>query len=155
MDRAILRLAHYEIVSGVTPAKVAVNEAVELASLFSTEKSPSFINGLLSVGPVSAQRPSSPPPPEAEAETCIEPRSGDQNVALGVSPWVAALSAHASPGGRKNAIPVPPSLVSLRPLSPFLSPVSPPMAFFKTIQQDHPQASSARRLPSTTACVSS
>jgi N utilization substance protein B len=47
VDRAILRLAHYEIVSGVTPAKVAVNEAVELAKSFSTEKSPAFINGLL------------------------------------------------------------------------------------------------------------
>jgi transcription antitermination protein NusB len=47
VDRAILRLAHYEIVSGRTPPKVAVNEAVELAKAFSTEKSPAFVNGLL------------------------------------------------------------------------------------------------------------
>lgn len=47
VDRAILRLAHHEMVSGVTPPKVAVNEAVELAKAFSTEKSPAFINGLL------------------------------------------------------------------------------------------------------------
>jgi N utilization substance protein B len=48
IDRTILRLAHFEMTSGRTPPKVAVNEAVELAKAFSTEKSPSFINGLLS-----------------------------------------------------------------------------------------------------------
>ena len=47
VDRAILRLAHFEITSGRAPAKAAVNEAVELAKAYSTEKSPSFINGLL------------------------------------------------------------------------------------------------------------
>lgn len=47
IDRAILRLAHFEMVSGRTPPKVAVNEAVDLARAFSTEKSPAFINGLL------------------------------------------------------------------------------------------------------------
>jgi transcription antitermination protein NusB len=47
VDRAILRLAHYEMTSGRTHPKVAVNEAVELAKEFSTEKSPAFINGLL------------------------------------------------------------------------------------------------------------
>lgn len=47
IDRAILRLAHFEMASGRTPPKVAVNEAVELAKSFSTERSPAFINGLL------------------------------------------------------------------------------------------------------------
>ena len=47
VDRAILRLAHFEMVSGKTPPKVAVNEAVELAKEFSTDKSPGFVNGLL------------------------------------------------------------------------------------------------------------
>ena len=47
IDRAILRLAHFEMVSGRTPPKSAVNEAVELAKSFSTERSPAFINGLL------------------------------------------------------------------------------------------------------------
>ena len=41
------KLAHYEIVSGRTPPKVVINEAVELAKEFSTEKSPLFINGVL------------------------------------------------------------------------------------------------------------
>lgn len=47
VDRAILRLAYYEMTSGRVPPKVAVNEAVELAKAFSTQKSPPFINGLL------------------------------------------------------------------------------------------------------------
>ncbi len=47
VDRAILRLAHFEMTSGRTPPKVAVNEAVELAKEFSTDKSPSFVNALL------------------------------------------------------------------------------------------------------------
>ncbi len=47
VDRAILRLAHYEMTSGRTPPPVAVNEAIELAKQFSTEKSPAFVNGLL------------------------------------------------------------------------------------------------------------
>lgn len=47
VDRSILRLAHFEMTSGKTPPKVAINEAVELAREFSTEKSPLFINGVL------------------------------------------------------------------------------------------------------------
>lgn len=47
VDRAILRLAHHEMTSGEAHPKIVVNEAVELAKMFSTEKSPSFINGLL------------------------------------------------------------------------------------------------------------
>ncbi|MFG0274502.1 MAG: transcription antitermination factor NusB [Phycisphaerales bacterium] len=47
MDRAILRLAHFEMTSGRTPAKAAVNEAVELAKVFGGERSPAFVNGVL------------------------------------------------------------------------------------------------------------
>ncbi|MHC4099298.1 MAG: 6,7-dimethyl-8-ribityllumazine synthase [Planctomycetota bacterium] len=47
IDRSILRLAYYEMADGGTPPKVAINEAVELAKEFSTEKSPLFINGVL------------------------------------------------------------------------------------------------------------
>lgn len=47
VDRSILRLAHYEMTRGGVPPKVAIDEAVELAKEFSTEKSPSFINALL------------------------------------------------------------------------------------------------------------
>jgi N utilization substance protein B len=47
IDRSILRLAYFELVSGKTPPKVVINEAVELAKEFSTEKSPLFVNGVL------------------------------------------------------------------------------------------------------------
>ena len=47
IDRSILRLAHYEMASGKTAPKLAINEAVELAKEYSTEKSPMFINGVL------------------------------------------------------------------------------------------------------------
>lgn len=47
VDRAILRLAHYEMHAGGVPPRVVVNEAVQLAKEFSTEKSPAFVNGLL------------------------------------------------------------------------------------------------------------
>jgi len=60
VDRAILRLAHYEMVAGVTPPKVAVNEAVELAKEFSTERSPAFINGVLDKILKTMRRPSAP-----------------------------------------------------------------------------------------------
>lgn len=47
VDRTILRLAHYEMTRAETPPKVVVNEAVELAKTFSTDRSPSFVNALL------------------------------------------------------------------------------------------------------------
>ena len=47
VDRAILRLASYEILHGDTPPKVAVNEAVELAKRFGTSDSGRFVNGVL------------------------------------------------------------------------------------------------------------
>lgn len=49
VDTAILKLAIYEIkyLENV-PYKVAVNEAIELAKMYSTDESPAFINGLLS-----------------------------------------------------------------------------------------------------------
>ena len=47
VDRAILRLAHFEMASGSVNPKVIINEAVELAKKYSTERSPAFINALL------------------------------------------------------------------------------------------------------------
>lgn len=46
-DRAILRLAHYEMSRLKVHPVIIVNEAVELAKQFSTDKSPSFVNGVL------------------------------------------------------------------------------------------------------------
>lgn len=47
IDRNILRLARHEIITGMTPPVAAINEAVELARIYSTENSSSFINGVL------------------------------------------------------------------------------------------------------------
>lgn len=48
MDRNTLRLALYEImISKMTPLKVVINEAVELAREFGADTSPKFINGVL------------------------------------------------------------------------------------------------------------
>ena len=48
IDRNILRLATWEFaVSGDTPLKVAINEAVELAKLFGSDSAPRFVNGVL------------------------------------------------------------------------------------------------------------
>jgi N utilization substance protein B len=47
IDRAILRLAIHEMQQVHTPAKVVLNEAVDLAKKFSSEESGGFINGIL------------------------------------------------------------------------------------------------------------
>jgi transcription antitermination protein NusB len=47
VDRSLLRLAVWELTNSDTPPKVVIDEAIELAKEFSTEQSPSFINGVL------------------------------------------------------------------------------------------------------------
>jgi N utilization substance protein B len=47
IDRAILRLAIYELRTTDTPPKVIFNEAVDLAKKFSSEDAGSFVNGIL------------------------------------------------------------------------------------------------------------
>ncbi len=48
LDRLILRMAIYEFLhEPATPAKVIINEALELARTFSTDDSVRFINGVL------------------------------------------------------------------------------------------------------------
>ena len=47
IDRAILRLGIYELRQGETPARVVINESVELAKKFSSEDASAFINGIL------------------------------------------------------------------------------------------------------------
>lgn len=47
IDRAILRLAHHEITKDPAQGAIVINEAVNLAKEFGTEKSPGFVNALL------------------------------------------------------------------------------------------------------------
>jgi len=48
VDKSILRLAVYQLkFCPDIPPKVVINEAIELAKKFSTDKSPAFVNGVL------------------------------------------------------------------------------------------------------------
>ena len=48
VDRSILRIATYELISELdVPVAVVIDEAVELAKEYSTEDSPRFVNGVL------------------------------------------------------------------------------------------------------------
>ena len=47
IDRAVLRLAIYELRIAETPSKVVLNEAVDLAKKFSSEDAGAFVNGIL------------------------------------------------------------------------------------------------------------
>ena len=47
VDRNILRLAVWELLTGRTPRKVVINEALRLAKEFASAESARFINGVL------------------------------------------------------------------------------------------------------------
>jgi len=48
IDRNIIRIALWEFAIGkITPVKVAINEAVELAKIYGSDSTPRFINGVL------------------------------------------------------------------------------------------------------------
>jgi N utilization substance protein B len=70
VDRNILRLGIYELVyGGEVPAKVAINEAIELAKAFGGESSGRFVNGVLGaiykdmITPPDAAAATAPTPP--------------------------------------------------------------------------------------------
>ncbi len=47
VERNTMRLAVVEMLEGKVPAKVAINEAIEIGKEYGGEESPKFINGLL------------------------------------------------------------------------------------------------------------
>jgi transcription antitermination protein NusB len=47
VDRNVLRLAIYEMSTGLLPAPVVINEAIELARRYSGDESVAFVNGVL------------------------------------------------------------------------------------------------------------
>ncbi len=47
VDRNVLRLAVYELLTKSTPASVVINEALEVAKRFSSPESVAFVNGVL------------------------------------------------------------------------------------------------------------
>lgn len=64
IDRNILRLGAFEIRHCPdVPAKVAINEALELAKRYSTAQSSRFVNGILDrITPVAPPQPAEPTP---------------------------------------------------------------------------------------------
>ena len=47
-DRTVLLIALYELNYTETPQKVVINEAIEISKKYGIEKSPKFVNGVLS-----------------------------------------------------------------------------------------------------------
>jgi len=58
IDRNILRVAVYEMRANLAPARVAINEAVEIAKRYGSDTSPRFVNGAL--GAAIARLPTQP-----------------------------------------------------------------------------------------------
>jgi len=79
MDRVVLRMGLYELkYEKDVPAKVVINEAVELSKAFGSENSSKFINGVL--GTLLRQITGEPKPEKPE------PKVDDSNEAETVSP---------------------------------------------------------------------
>jgi N utilization substance protein B len=66
IDRSVLRIAIFELLHGPNvPAKVAINEAVELAKRFGGDNSGRFVNGVLGTVYRELEAPSGGPATEA------------------------------------------------------------------------------------------
>ena len=67
VDRNIIRVALYEmLVCADLPAKVAINEAIEIAKEFGARESPQFINGMLDA--ILRSERESPPATDVKGE---------------------------------------------------------------------------------------
>lgn len=90
-DRNILRLGAYELLHRPgTPPKVAINEAIELAKRYSTENSPTFVNGVLDRIYHSVPRGGIPSDPGAKADLHVHSTASDGSVAPEELPGMAA-----------------------------------------------------------------
>jgi N utilization substance protein B len=74
VDRNVLRLASWELVCTDTPETIVIDEAIELARDFGSERSPSFVNGVLDAiardrTDASGAEGDSPPPREPATPT--------------------------------------------------------------------------------------
>jgi N utilization substance protein B len=73
VDRNILRLAVSELHSAVTPPKVVITEAIQLAREFSTSESSRFVNGVLDA--VMREIKAASPHPPAQPQETPDPQS--------------------------------------------------------------------------------
>lgn len=65
LERSVLRLALYEMESGLTPPEVAVDEAVRLVRRYATDEAGALVNGIL--GAIVRERESGTGAPETGA----------------------------------------------------------------------------------------
>ena len=72
VDRTVLRLGVYELVTARTPPAVVIDEAIELAKTFSGEQSARFVNGVLDAVNHTLEERSDRPRPEPEAHNLLE-----------------------------------------------------------------------------------
>ncbi len=90
-DRNILRLGVYELLfRRETPPKVAINEAIELAKKYSTENSPTFVNGVLDRIYNTRVVLDLKPDPEARADLHLHSTASDGSVPPEELPALAA-----------------------------------------------------------------
>lgn len=109
IDRNVIRLALYEMLhTSDVPARVAINEAIELGKRFSTAQSGAFINGVLDrirkeAGLPAGEAPGDDAPIEVETARSILPgaQSGSADA--------TAVDAPAADAERKGAPPARPA----------------------------------------------
>jgi transcription antitermination factor NusB len=84
VDKSILRLAVYQLkFCADIPPKVTINEAIEIAKKFGTDKSPGFVNGVLDgilkkLQPAIAVNPVPPAPASHWQGSEVEGVEGDE-----------------------------------------------------------------------------
>ena len=78
VDRNILRLGVWELTNTVTPPKVVIDEAIELAKQYSTENSGAFINGVLDSVLKEHEKLISPTMPSDEPERSNNREAGSE-----------------------------------------------------------------------------
>jgi N utilization substance protein B len=66
VDRNVLRIAAWELSYTDTPGRVVIDEAIEIARDFGSERSPAFVNGVLDA--IAREVRAEPEPAPAEAE---------------------------------------------------------------------------------------
>lgn len=90
VDRSLLRIAAFEILYQLdVPAKVAINEAIEISKDFGSDDSPGFINGVLDR--LSAMRPLA-----AEVETASEIKASSEPKAMPANEGIISDSGNIS-----------------------------------------------------------
>jgi len=77
LDRAILRLGYHELATDRAPARVVLNEAVELAKEYGAKESPLFVNGVLDAMARRMEKNLDGRPPAAAGDMETAPGAGE------------------------------------------------------------------------------